>query len=260
MRSLIAPILVLVLAISLATVVLSQNERICLALERESSASPQVGAQGTPGKRGVAGPTGPQGIKGDPGPPGQCRCDLSEVVELRERLDQLANKAARSAQKLDRVFNHFKEKLCLVGVKSGKVQDEDMTASSIFSSSYAAHQGRLDNTGTSCWFPLHSKSQTPGEWIQVDLKKPTVVTGVVTQGRNERPHRVTSFKISYGNSTDQLQVIQNDEGSDHIFTGNTDSNTHLQNMFPNPIKARYFRLIVVTFQDYIALRLDYLTC
>ena len=58
-----------------------------------------------------------------------------------------------------------------------------------------------------------------GEWIQIDLKNPTRVVAVVTQGLNypgNIEHWVTSYKISYGNTTNSLQVIQNQNGSDLV--------------------------------------------
>ncbi|CAK8684341.1 unnamed protein product [Clavelina lepadiformis] len=183
-------------------------------------------------------------MKGDVGPPGQCQCNVSEVIELRERLDEL------------------EQDLCLVGVKSGKVEDEDMTALSIFDDYYAAHEGRLDRTdgGGNCWQPPASAWRSPGEWLQVDLKTPTTMTGVVTQGRPDSSKWVTSFKIAFGNFTDHLKMIQDFDEEDVIFRGNRDRSSHVVNMFPNPVTARYFRLIVQTFHDFIALRLDYLTC
>ena len=58
-----------------------------------------------------------------------------------------------------------------------------------------------------------------GEWIQVDLRNPTRVVAVVTQGLNypgNGQEWVTSYKISYGNSTTSLQVIHNESGSDLV--------------------------------------------
>ncbi|XP_076820318.1 retinoschisin-like [Clavelina lepadiformis] len=244
MTSLIAAFLALVFAVNLAKLVLSQNEQICLPVPRDALGSLQSrGPQGLSGKRGIPGSQGPQGTKGNPGPPGQCQCDQRELVEMREVLTRL--------------LPSLREEVCLAGVKSGKVRDDEMTASSIHTqSNYAAHEGRLD--GERFWPPHSSKQQTPGEWLQVDLRTPTTVTGVVTQGGGA--WWVTSFKILFGNSTNHLQVIQDVDGNDMIFQGNTDRTTHVQNLFPNPIKARLFRLIIVTFNVGISLRLDYLTC
>ncbi|XP_076820978.1 lactadherin-like [Clavelina lepadiformis] len=234
MTSLTAAFLALVFAVNLATFVLSQNEQICLPVPRDALGILQGrGPRGPSGKRGIPGPQGTQGAKGNLGPPGQCQCDLIEVVELKKRLDTL-----------DRLHEAVREEVCLVGVKSGKVRDDEMTASSTHSNeAYAAHRGRLD--GRSYWVPHSSKYHSPGEWLQVDLRTPTTVTGVVTQGGGA--WWMTSFKISFGNSTNQLQVIQDVDGNDMVFLGNTDSDTHVQNIFPTPIKARYFRLIAVTF-------------
>ena len=55
-----------------------------------------------------------------------------------------------------------------------------------------------------------------GEWIQVDLRNPTRVVAVVTQGIGNYGDWVTSYKISSGNSTTFLQVIQNESGSDLV--------------------------------------------
>ena len=58
-----------------------------------------------------------------------------------------------------------------------------------------------------------------GEWIQVDLRNSTRAVAVVTQGINDpggRQFWMTSYKISYGNSTTSLQVIQNESGSDLV--------------------------------------------
>ncbi|XP_078481967.1 lactadherin-like [Ciona intestinalis] len=104
-----------------------------------------------------------------------------------------------------------------------------------------------------------------GNWIQVDLKSPTLITGVVTQGRPGGhivwdQQWVTSYKIAYGINQTSFQTIQNSDGNDLIFQGNTDKNTKVTNMFPAPIIGRYVRLIHITYNRYAAIRLEYLTC
>ena len=39
-----------------------------------------------------------------------------------------------------------------------------------------------------------------GEWIQVDLRSPKYVTGVITQGRADLDEWITSYKIAYFNT------------------------------------------------------------
>ena len=58
-----------------------------------------------------------------------------------------------------------------------------------------------------------------GEWIQIDLKKATRVVAVITQGLNfpgGSKEWTTSYKISFGNSTDAMQTIKQDNGSDLV--------------------------------------------
>lgn len=57
---------------------------------------------------------------------------------------------------------------------------------------------------------------SPGEWLQVDLKTPTTVTGVVTQGRPDSSKWVTSFKVAFGNFTDHLKMIQDFDEEDVV--------------------------------------------
>jgi len=55
-----------------------------------------------------------------------------------------------------------------------------------------------------------------GDWIQGDLGIPTFVTRIITQGRYNSFHNqwITSYKVAYGNSTEELQTIQNENGTD----------------------------------------------
>ncbi|CAK8677458.1 unnamed protein product [Clavelina lepadiformis] len=225
------------------TSIQGQGEQICLNLQREPLERPlPVTHQGPPGRRGPQGATGPQGTRGNPGSPGQCVCDLTD--DEQRRLKLLINN-------LNRV------KVCPLGFKSGKVQDADMTSSSMWSSSYAAHRGRLDRSGI--WH-VSSENNKRGAWIEVDMKVNTTLTGVVTQGRPSTNQWVTRYKISLGNFPDELKFVQDDDGNHVIFEGNTDRNSHVLNLFPKPITARYVRLVVWNFSDHITMRIEYVTC
>lgn len=73
-----------------------------------------------------------------------------------------------------------------LGVSSGDIKDNQMTASSSFSvSSVGAENGRLGTErGGGAWCPAQLISEHSGEeWLEVDLGQETVVTGVITQGR-----------------------------------------------------------------------------
>ena len=72
---------------------------------------------------------------------------------------------------------------------------------------------------------------SPGEWIQVDLRKPTRVVAVVTQGRNSpdwNDQWVTSYKISFGNSSNTMQIIQSTRGVDLVSKSELPNNVKIK--------------------------------
>ncbi|CAK8691309.1 unnamed protein product [Clavelina lepadiformis] len=149
-----------------------------------------------------------------------------------------------------------------VGMADGRVDDDDITASTHYDNQYLPKYGRLDQQSASghqgCW---HPKTVRVGEWLQVDLKTTTLVVGVVTQGDPQHQYWVSAFTISYGNSEDELQTIQYQNGTDVVFrriAENTDEKA--QNYFPQPIHSRYFRFIVQEWHVAPTLRMEYLSC
>ncbi|CAK8680046.1 unnamed protein product [Clavelina lepadiformis] len=256
---------VLIFIVTSAVIISGASDEVCLKLpnrrgEDERRHLPL--AQGPPGRRG---PHGVPGVKGDVGLPGArgktgaCTCDPDDIEELREENRRLAD----SVEKLSLTHN---EKF---GLKDGRVRDGDITASSAWDNAHLAHFARLDNRRTpgnslGAWASGINSNQPPtaGDWIQIDLRAPTLLTGVVTQGRpvaDTLEQWVTSYKVAYGNSTDNLQTIQQG-GQDLIFQGNRDRSSHVTNRFPGRILARYIRLIVETFHGHVILRLEFLTC
>ncbi|XP_078485282.1 lactadherin-like [Ciona intestinalis] len=239
-----------------------QPEEICIRTNTNPG-RPTIPNPGTPGKRG---PPGGKGDKGDVGPTGQCVCDgMSQLLQEIQQLN----------------LTH-----CSVGMKDRRVRDEDIasaTHESQINTYYHPKNARLDNVQTAhqigAWasgnreyselglVTAHNNINnifvvTAGNWIQVDLKSPTLLTGVVTQGRPGGRYMqwVRSYKIAYGINQTSFQTIQNSDGTDVIFQGNTDINTKVTNMFPAPIIARYVRLIHITYHDWATIRLEYLTC
>ena len=55
------------------------------------------------------------------------------------------------------------------------------------------------------------------QWIQVDFHTPTLVTGVVTQGRPTMSEDwVETFKIQYGNNQTDLATMKHSDGTDIV--------------------------------------------
>ena len=57
---------------------------------------------------------------------------------------------------------------------------------------------------------------TAGDWLQVDLKHPTLLVAVVTQGDYDYAYWVTQYKISYSNTTKNFQYIIFNNGSELV--------------------------------------------
>ncbi|XP_028411994.1 lactadherin-like [Dendronephthya gigantea] len=72
-----------------------------------------------------------------------------------------------------------------LGMENGDIRDNQITASSEYNSFHRVANGRLNfcpSSGRSCaWSSLKSNIH---QWLQVDLKIITLITGIGTQGRN----------------------------------------------------------------------------
>ncbi|XP_078495642.1 uncharacterized protein LOC113474033 [Ciona intestinalis] len=179
-----------------------------------------------PGRPGKRGPPGGKGDKGDVGPTGQCVCD--GMSQLRQEIQQL-NRSRHSSSSsililisvsceiiLVKPHSHKRSLVihspvthCSVGMKDRRVRDEDITASATYGGQFST-----------CCKPYINEI-SPGNWIQVDLKSPTLLTGVVTQGRPGGHYLqwVTNYKIAYGINQTNFQTIQNSDGNDVVSFG-----------------------------------------
>ena len=85
-----------------------------------------------------------------------------------------------------------------LGMEDGRISDSAMSASTIYSSAYAAHLGRLNLVARSgkagAWC---ARKNDANQWLQFDLGTTTTVTKVATQGRQDDSQWVTSYTLSY---------------------------------------------------------------
>ena len=103
-----------------------------------------------------------------------------------------------------------------LGVENGKISNEDITASSEVIIEHHAYQGRLnfktDRGKGGAWT---ARKRNVEQWLQVDLGSQfTRVTGVATQGREDRDTWVTKYKLQYSqysNETTQFQYYKEKE-------------------------------------------------
>ncbi|XP_072017259.1 lactadherin-like [Amphiura filiformis] len=140
-------------------------------------------------------------------------------------------------------------------MEDGRIQDGQITASSILHSGFSAYHARLGNTQT--WCTLNNGVD---QWIQVNLIHVMWVSGVMIQGAGTNQW-VTKFKVLYGLDALELMYIQLPSNQTHmVFDGNTDPNTVITRLFPSRVRATVIRIQPSDWHNRICMRLDLLGC
>ncbi len=128
-----------------------------------------------------------------------------------------------------------------------------VVASSEWDANHGPGHIRLDyNTkeGASSWSAAVNDSN---QWVIVNFGlKPVRVTRLVTQGRGNYDQWVTSFKVQY--SQDGIYFSDVDNG--RTFAGNYDRNTKVTSFFNQIVFARLIKIIPVTFNGHMSMRLE----
>ena len=133
-----------------------------------------------------------------------------------------------------------------------------LTASSVFTDEYLLEYSLLNNeAGAGSW---SSATRVVGEWIQVDLQVFKVIVKVATQGRHLSSDEqfVTSYKLQTSLLGTEFDTILNADGSENIFTANTDINTVVEHCL-DYVQAQYVRLSPQTWHLHISLRWEVYT-
>ncbi|CAH7338876.1 lactadherin isoform X2 [Phodopus roborovskii] len=152
-----------------------------------------------------------------------------------------------------------------LGLKNNSIPDSKITASSSYKTwnlrafGWYPHYGRLDMQGKiNAWT---AQTNSNKEWLQVDLGTPRQVTGIITQGARDfgQVQYVASYKVSHSNDGVQWTIYK-EQGTDKVFQGNSDNNSHKKNIFETPFMARYVRVLPVSWHKRITLRLELLGC
>ncbi|KAM5304798.1 putative carboxypeptidase X1 isoform 2-T2 [Glossophaga mutica] len=157
-----------------------------------------------------------------------------------------------------------------LGLESLRVSDNQLEASSSQSFGLGPHRGRLNiqsgledgDLYDGAWC---AEQQDAEPWLQVDAKHPIRFSGIITQGRNSiwRYDWVTSYKVQFSNDSQTWWGSRNrSSGMDAVFSANSDSETPVLNLLPEPQVARYIRLLPQTWLQGGAscLRAEILAC
>ncbi|XP_071850679.1 uncharacterized protein [Apostichopus japonicus] len=149
-----------------------------------------------------------------------------------------------------------------LGMESGVIQDDQISASSSHNYLYQSERGRLmieadpEIPAGSGWIAGTSDSN---QWFQVDMEEVTVFGGVVTQGSADEPYWVETYKVAYSNDSSTWTYIKDEDGSDRVFTGNSNQNSRQWRAFDD-VYARYIRILPQSWNGEIALRVEVLGC
>ncbi|XP_040602224.1 probable carboxypeptidase X1 isoform X2 [Mesocricetus auratus] len=157
-----------------------------------------------------------------------------------------------------------------LGLESLRVSDSQLEASSSQSFGLGPHRGRLNiqsgledgDLYDGAWC---AEQQDTEPWLQVDAKNPVRFSGIVTQGRNSvwRYDWVTSYKVQFSNDSQTWWKSRNhSSGMDMVFPANSDPETPVLNLLPEPQVARFIRLLPQTWFQRGApcLRAEILAC
>ena len=112
------------------------------------------------------------------------------------------------------------------------------------------------NGGRAAW---SADSNTVGEYIQADFGQLQRIQSVATQGRAGESHWVKSYKFAHSADGVTYDYVTNDDGSDRVFGGNSNSNTVVENSF-TVLGARFVRLYPQTWRSDMALRWEVYGC
>ncbi|XP_037828921.1 discoidin domain-containing receptor 2 isoform X3 [Kryptolebias marmoratus] len=139
-----------------------------------------------------------------------------------------------------------------LGMSSGQIQDEDISASSQWSESTAARFGRLDSDngdGDGAWCPdIVSEPDDFREYLQVDLRSLHFITLVGTQGRhangmgNEFAQR---YRIKYSRDGKNW-VGWRDRSGRQVIEGNKNAYDAVLKDLEPPIVAHFVRFMPIT--------------
>uniref|UniRef100_A0A8C3NP32 Adipocyte enhancer-binding protein 1 n=1 Tax=Geospiza parvula TaxID=87175 RepID=A0A8C3NP32_GEOPR len=153
-----------------------------------------------------------------------------------------------------------------IGLESHRIEDDQILASSMLRHGLGAQRGRLNMQAgpneedffDGAWC---AEDDSRAHWLEVDTRRVTLFTGVVTQGRDSQIHDdfVTSFYVGFSNDS-QHWVMYSNGYEEMMFYGNVDKDTPVLSEFPEPVVARYIRIYPQRWNGSLCLRLEVLGC
>ncbi|XP_065107956.1 coagulation factor V [Paramisgurnus dabryanus] len=152
-----------------------------------------------------------------------------------------------------------------LGMQSGVITDNQITASTVASSWYTGHwhpwYARLNKQGTTnAW---KAKNNDMQQWIQVELPIAKKITGIITQGAKSLGTEmfVTAFALEYSDDGKKWMKYTDDKDYEQrTFQANSDNDGQVKNYIHPPIFSRFIRVVPIRWQSFITMRIELLGC
>uniref|UniRef100_H9G8Y1 Neuropilin n=1 Tax=Anolis carolinensis TaxID=28377 RepID=H9G8Y1_ANOCA len=147
-----------------------------------------------------------------------------------------------------------------LGMESGRISNEQITASSTYSDGrWTPQQSRL-NSDDNGWTPNVDSNK---EFLQVDLRFLTMLTAIATQGAISREtqtgYYVRTYKLEVSTNGEDWMMYRH--GKNHkVFQANTDASEVVLNKIHSPVLTRFVRIRPQNWHSGIALRLELYGC
>ncbi|XP_059934646.1 coagulation factor V [Mesoplodon densirostris] len=151
-----------------------------------------------------------------------------------------------------------------MGLSTGLIADSQIKASE-FWGYWEPKLARLNNGGSyNAWIAEKLSTEfNPKPWIQVDMRREVLFTGIQTQGAKHylKPYYTTEFFVAYSSDRTNWRIFKgNSTRNVMYFNGNSDASTIKENQFDPPVVARYIRISPTKSYNKPALRLELQGC
>ncbi|XP_047560951.1 coagulation factor V isoform X3 [Lutra lutra] len=151
-----------------------------------------------------------------------------------------------------------------MGLSTGIIADSQIKASEHLGY-WEPKLARLNNGGSyNAWITEKPSTELDSKpWIQVDMQREVVLTGIQTQGAKQylKSYYTTQFSVAYSSDRTNWQIFKGNSSRNVMyFDGNSDASTIKENRFDPPIVARYIRISPTRSYNRPALRLELQGC
>ncbi|CAD7674593.1 unnamed protein product [Nyctereutes procyonoides] len=151
-----------------------------------------------------------------------------------------------------------------MGLSTGIIADSQIKASEHLGY-WEPKLARLNNGGSyNAWIPENPSTELDSKpWIQIDMQREVVFTGIQTQGAKQylKSYYTMEFYVAYSSDRTNWQIFKgNSTRNVMYFDGNSDASTIKENNFDPPIVARYIRITPTRSYNRPALRLELQGC